>query len=61
MKLLNPAAIAVLALLMAALLAITGIYLLAGLAWCLIAGAVPLLLLAATLFRGIHRAQQISR
>ena len=47
MKHLTPQAAALLALLAGA-----------GLGWALIAGAVPLLLLAATILRGLHRAQQ---
>lgn len=58
MKPITPQAAALLALLTGAGLAIAGVYLLAGLGWALIAGAVPLLLLAATILRGLHRAQQ---
>lgn len=58
MKHLTPQAAALLALLAGAGLAIAGVYRLAGLGWALIAGAVPLLLLAATILRGLHRAQQ---
>lgn len=58
MKHLTPQAAALLALLVGSGLAIAGVYQLAGLGWALIAGAVPLLLLAATILRGLHRAQQ---
>ena len=58
MKHLTPQAAALLALLAGAGLAIAGVYQLAGLGWALIAGAVALLLLAATILRGLHRAQQ---
>lgn len=54
----NPILIAFLALGLGAALCIAGVYLLAGLGWALIAGAVPLLMLAATILRGMHRAQQ---
>lgn len=54
----NPILIAFLALGLGAVLCIAGVYLLAGLGWALIAGAVPLLMLAATILRGMHRAQQ---
>lgn len=59
MKYLTPQAVAWLALLAAGGLLIAGVYLLAGLGWSLIAGAVPLLLLALTIQRGLRRAQQI--
>ena len=59
MKLFTPTMVAMFALLLAALLAIVGVYLLAGLGWALIASAVPLLLLAVIIFRGMQRAQQI--
>ena len=58
MKLFNPVVIAILLLHLAALLAIAGIYLLVGLGWALIAGAIPLALLAFIIFRGINRAAQ---
>lgn len=58
MKPISPHAVAALALLLAAGLAIAGVYLLAGLGWALIAGAVPLLLFALTILRGLHRAKQ---
>lgn len=58
MKHLTPQAAALLALLAGAGLAIAGVYQLAGTGWALIAGAVPLLLLAATILRGLHRAQE---
>lgn len=60
MNVFTPTVIAMLALLMAALLAVMGVYLLVGLGWSLIAGAVALSVLAMILFRGIYRAQQIS-
>ena len=58
MKLFNPVVIAILLLHLAALLAIAGIYLLVGLGWALIAGAIPLAFLAFIIFRGINRAAQ---
>ncbi|SFU81768.1 hypothetical protein SAMN04489707_102361 [Paenacidovorax caeni] len=54
----NPILIAFLALGLGAALCIAGVYLLAGLGWALIAGSVPLLVLAAIILRGLQRAQQ---
>lgn len=56
--LITPPLLALLALLAGSGLAVAGVYLLAGTGWALIAGAVPLLLLAATILRGLARAQQ---
>ena len=55
--LITPPLLALLALLAGCGLAVAGVHLLAGTGWALIAGAVPLLLLAATIFRGLSRAQ----
>ena len=54
----NPIHIVLLASVLGAGLAIAGVYQLAGLGWTLIAGAVPLLLLAAIIMRGLRRAQE---
>lgn len=56
----NPILIALLAVVLGAGLAIAGVYLLAGPGWALIAGAVPPLLLALIILRGLHRAKQNS-
>lgn len=56
----NPQTLALLALLIGMGLVIAGVYLLAGLGWSLIAGAVPLLALAFVIQRGLHRAKQIA-
>ena len=53
--LLSPDSIAACALLSGIGLTVAGVYLLAGTAWALIAGAVPLLLLGGVLLRGILR------
>lgn len=53
----SPAAVAVASLLIGIALAVGGVYLLAGPAWSLLAGATPFLLLAAVLIRGLTRAQ----
>lgn len=58
MKHLTPPLLALLALLAGCCMAVSGVYLLAGTGWALLAGAVPLLLLALTILRGLHRAQQ---
>lgn len=58
MKHLSPPVAALLALLVGAGLAIAGVYRLAGLGWALITGAVPPLLLAMIILRGLYRAQQ---
>ena len=60
MKHITPQAVALLALLAGMGLVIAGVYLLAGLGWSLIAGAVPLLALAFVIQRGLHRAKQIT-
>lgn len=54
---LTPQAIAILALLLGAVLAVSGVYHLAGLGWALITAAVPCLLFGAVILRGLIRAQ----
>ena len=51
-----PAFVATASLLSGIGLAVAGVFLLCGLAWALLAGAVPLLLLAAVLMRGLLNA-----
>lgn len=52
----SPPVIASLALVSGLGLAVAGVYVLAGVGWALLAGAAPLLLLAAVLIRGLLRA-----
>lgn len=52
----KPAALAVVCCLAGIGLAVGGVYVLAGLGWSLLAGAAPLLLLSALIFRGLMRA-----
>lgn len=59
MNFLNPIAVAVLVLLVGTGLAVAGVYLLAGPGWALIAGALPFLVFALVIFRGVRRAQQV--
>ena len=54
---LTPHAIAILALLLGAVLAVSGVYHLAGTGWALIAAAVPSLLFGAVILRGLSRGQ----
>ena len=58
---LTPPVLAALLLLAGCGLAVAGVYLLAGTGWALIVGAVPLLLLASTILRGLSRAQQVTQ
>ena len=58
MKHLTPPLLALLALLAGCALAVSGVYLLAGTGWALLAGAVPPLLFAMIILRGLKRAQQ---
>lgn len=52
----SPHVVASLSLLAGIALAVSGVYVLAGTGWALLAGAAPLLLLAAVLIRGMVRA-----
>ena len=54
--LVSPPAVAVACSLAGVGLAVASVFLLCGLAWALLAGAVPLLLLAAVLIRGLLNA-----
>lgn len=54
----NPILIVLLAVMLGVSLGIAGVYLLAGVGWALIAGAVPPLLLALIILRGLNRAKQ---
>lgn len=58
MKHLTPPLLALLALLTGCGMAVSGVYLLAGIGWALLAAAVPLLLFAMIILRGLKRAQQ---
>ncbi|MDP3228388.1 MAG: hypothetical protein Q8N13_10490 [Acidovorax sp.] len=58
MKHLTPPLLALLALLAGCGMAVSGVYLLAGTGWALLAGACPLLLFALIILRGLKRAQQ---
>jgi hypothetical protein len=60
MRNIHPLIYGVLALLIGIGLAVGGVYLLAGLGWSLIAGAVPCLLFAGFLFRGLVIAQAVA-
>lgn len=58
MTIFTPGTVALLSLVLGAGLAVAGIYLLAGLGWSLIGGAVPMLLLSLVILRGLHRAKE---
>ena len=47
--------LALILLVLGASMAVAGVYILAGTGWALIAGAVPVILLALTIFRGMKR------
>lgn len=53
----SPHSVATVALLAGIGLAVSGVYVLTGAGWALLAGAVPLLLLSAVLIRGLLRAR----
>lgn len=54
-KLITPAGLAVVGLLLASMLTVSGIYILAGLGWALITCSVPFYLLSLIIFRGLSR------
>lgn len=56
----HPLIYAVLAALVGVGLAVGGVYLLVGLAWALIAGAGPFLLVAVIIFRGVIRGELLA-
>lgn len=51
-----PVVVALVLALLGVGLAVAGVYLLFGLGWALLAGAVPLLVLAGAMLRGLNRA-----